>query len=234
VTGVTRARWGRTCIANAERCLNGLRVVHRNDQAAVRRWAAGSGQALLPMLELLENAQASIDELMNDAERAVVEELLLASACSIAGDKQRGKAGGPVQWHGSQGGFIQLAERKLRLTRPRLRRAGPAGQEVRVPAYDKLRGNARMGARVRDIVVKVDAYRARFRVGEALRAAVELPVKVGGAGVELAATGRDQPVAPMSASGVKSVAASGCCELPLRVEMRRPERLLRGGDNRAW
>lgn len=154
MTGVTRARWGRTCIANAERCLNGLRVVHRNDQAAVRRWAAGSGQALLPMLELLENAQASIDELMNDAARAVVEELLLASACSIAGDKQRGKAGGPVQWHGSQGGFIQLAERKLRLTRPRLRRAGPAGQEVRVPAYDKLRGNARMGARVRDIVVK--------------------------------------------------------------------------------
>jgi hypothetical protein len=54
-------------------------------------------------------------------------------------------------------------------------------------------------------------------VGEALRAAVELPVTVGGAGVELAATGRDQPVAPMSASGVKSVAASGCCEFPLRV-----------------
>jgi len=37
---------------------DGLRVVHRNDQAAVRRWAAGSGQALLPMLELLENATA--------------------------------------------------------------------------------------------------------------------------------------------------------------------------------
>ena len=133
---------------------DGLRVVHRNDQAAVRRWVQGSGQALLPMLELLENAQASIDELMNEAARAVVEELLLASASKIAGDKHRGKAGGPVQWHGSQDGFIQLAERKLRLTRPRLRSAGPAGKEVRVPAYDKLRGNARMGARVRDIVVK--------------------------------------------------------------------------------
>jgi len=109
---------------------DGLRVVHRNDQAAVRRWAQGSGQALLPMLELL------------------------ASASKIAGDKHRGKAGGPVQWHGSQNGFIQLAERKLRVSRPRLRRNGPAGKEVRVPAYDKLRGNARMGARVRDIVVK--------------------------------------------------------------------------------
>ena len=133
---------------------DGLRVVHRNDRSAVRRWAQGSGQALLPMLELLENAQASIDELMNEAARGVVEELLLASASRIAGDKRRGKAGGPVQWHGSQDGFIQMAERKLRITRPRLRTSGPQAKEVRVPAYDRMRGNARMGARVRDIVVK--------------------------------------------------------------------------------
>ena len=133
---------------------DGLRVVHRNDRSAVRRWAQGMGQALLPMLELLENAQASIDELMNEAARGVVEELLLASASRVAGDKRRGKAGGPVQWHGSQDGFIQMAERKLRITRPRLRTSGPQAKEVRVPAYDRMRGNARMGARVRDIVVK--------------------------------------------------------------------------------
>ena len=54
---------------------DGLRVVHRNDRSAVRRWGQGSGQALLPMLELLENAQASIDELMNEAARTVVEAL---------------------------------------------------------------------------------------------------------------------------------------------------------------
>lgn len=133
---------------------DGLRVVHRNDRSAVRRWAQGSGQALLPMLELLENAQASIDELMNEAARGVVEELLLASASKIAGAKHRGKAGGPVQWHGSQDGYIQMAERKLRITRPRLRTSGVEGQEVRLPAYERMRGNARMGQRVRDIVVK--------------------------------------------------------------------------------
>jgi transposase-like protein len=133
---------------------SGLRVVHRNDQAAIKRWAQGSGQALLPMLELLENAQASIDELMNEAARAVVEELLLASASKLAGEKRRGKADGPVLWHGSQRGKIQLAERQLSLTRPRLRTAGPASKEVGVPAYERLRGDARMGARVRDIVVK--------------------------------------------------------------------------------
>jgi putative transposase len=133
---------------------SGLRVVHRNDRAAVKRWAQGDGQALLPMLELLENAQASIDELMNEAARAVLEELLLASASRLAGHKHRGKAGGAVVWHGSQRGQVQMAERKLSVTRPRLRTAGPASKEVAVPAYERLRGDARMGARVRDIVVK--------------------------------------------------------------------------------
>lgn len=160
---------------------DGLRVVHRNDGSAVRRWAQGSGQALLPMLELLENAQASIDELMNEAARGVVEELLLASATKIAGDKRRGKAGGPVQWHGSQDGLIQLAERKLRLRRPRLRTSGPQAKEVRVPAYDKLRGSARMGARVRDIVVKGVSMRKYEAV---------LPAVAGTVGVSKSAVSR--------------------------------------------
>ena len=52
------------------RAKDGLRVVHRNDRAAVRHWAQGSGQALLPMLELLENAQASIDTPLTTMSRA--------------------------------------------------------------------------------------------------------------------------------------------------------------------
>ena len=43
-----------------------LKVVHRNDRAQIKRLLEGSGQALLPMLELLEGAQASLDELMHD------------------------------------------------------------------------------------------------------------------------------------------------------------------------
>ena len=41
-----------------------MKVVHRNDRAQIKGVLAGSGQALLPMLELLEGAKASIDELM--------------------------------------------------------------------------------------------------------------------------------------------------------------------------
>ena len=78
-----------------------LKIAHRNDRAAVRHWLAGNGQALLPMLELLDNAQASIDELMNEAARGLIEQLLMLSAQELAGAKLRGRAGGDVLWHGT-------------------------------------------------------------------------------------------------------------------------------------
>jgi putative transposase len=131
-----------------------LRVAHRNDRAAVTRWMAGQGPALLPMLELLENAQASVDELMNEAARAFIEQLLMMSAQEVAGAKRRGCADGQVLWHGSQRGQITLAERRLQVTKPRLRTKGAASKEVVVPAYERLSGDARMGERVRDILVK--------------------------------------------------------------------------------
>jgi len=130
-----------------------LKVARRDDRAAITSWLAGNGQALLPMLELLENAQASIAELMNDAARALIEQLLVLSAQEIAGAKLRGRADGDVLWHGSQRGQVTLAERKLQITRPRLR-SKAASKEVGVPAYERLSGDARMAARVRDILVK--------------------------------------------------------------------------------
>lgn len=128
-----------------------MKVVHRNDRAQIKRVLAGSGQALLPMLELLEGAQASIDELMHDAAVAVVEQLLLLSAQELAGAKQRGRDGGSVLWHGAQRGVVSLAERQLRVQRPRLR--DKSGQEVPVPAYERLREDSGIGKRVRDIMV---------------------------------------------------------------------------------
>ena len=54
-----------------------LKVVHRNDRAQIKRLLAGSGQTLLPMPELLEGAQASIDELMHGTAVALVEQMLV-------------------------------------------------------------------------------------------------------------------------------------------------------------
>ena len=128
-----------------------LKVVHHNDRAQIKRVLAGSGQALLPMLELLEGAQASIDELMHETAVALVEQLLVLSAQELAGAKQRGRDGGPVLWHGAQRGVVALAERQLRVQRPRLRDKN--GREVNVPAYERLRDDASVGARVRDILI---------------------------------------------------------------------------------
>ncbi len=128
-----------------------VKVVHRNDRSQIKRLLEGSGQALLPMLELLEGAQASIDELMHDAAVAVVEQLLVLSAQELAGAKRRGRDDGPVLWHGAQRGVVALAERQLQVQRPRLRHK--SGHEVPVPAYQRLRDDANMGTRVRDILV---------------------------------------------------------------------------------
>ncbi len=68
-----------------------LKVVHRNDRAQIKRVFADSGQALLPMLELLEGAKASIDELMHDSAVTLVEQLSMISAQELAGVKQRGR-----------------------------------------------------------------------------------------------------------------------------------------------
>lgn len=128
-----------------------LKVVHRNDRAQVKRVLADSGQALLPMLELIEGARASIEELMHEAAVGLVEQLLVLSAQDLAGAKQRGRNGGPVLWHGAQGGVIALAERQLRVQRPRLRDKN--GREVQVPAYERLRKHADCAARVSDILI---------------------------------------------------------------------------------
>jgi transposase-like protein len=156
-----------------------VKVVHRNDRAQIKRVLAGSGQALLPMLELLEGAKASIDELMHDSAVALVEQLLVLSAQDLAGAKRRGREGGAVLWHGAQRGVVSLAERQLHVQRPRLR--DKSGHEVHVPAYERLRDDAGMGKRVRDIMVAGVSTR---------RYAAVLPAAAGTVGVSKSAVSR--------------------------------------------
>lgn len=125
-------------------------VVAKHDRRALAACFANHGQALLPMLELIEDAKASIDELMADAARTFVEQLLVLSAAEVAGAKHPGKHAGAVRWHGTQPGRITLAERKLSLKRPRLR---SAQGEITIPAYQRLREQPRLGSRIRDILV---------------------------------------------------------------------------------
>jgi len=73
----------------------------------------------------------------------------------VADEKHPGMAAGAVRWHGRQKGVVNLAERKLRVDKPRLRRKGRGrGAEVEVPAYEAMQANFRLGERMLEILMR--------------------------------------------------------------------------------
>jgi transposase-like protein len=131
-------------------------VAERKDSQALTEFLASEGQLLLPMVQLIEDAELAVDEVIDMVGRATIEAVLQLSAEQVAGRKQRGKRGpnGKASWHGSQPGVVSLAERKLRVTKPRLREKGVGrGGEVEVPAYEAMRGSGRLGERMLEILL---------------------------------------------------------------------------------
>ena len=125
-----------------------------------------NGQALLPMMELIEQSRMAIDELIDVMGRASVEAILGLSARQVAGEPQQGKArAGEIGWHGTQPGRVNLKERKIRVQRPRLRKKGcGAGGEVPVPAYEAMRRDAATGERMLEILLSGVSTRRYQRV----------------------------------------------------------------------
>ena len=124
------------------------------------------GQALLPMLELIEQSRLAIDELIDVMGRASVEAVLELSAREVAGVPQQGKARqGEVMWHGRQAGRVCLKERQLRVSKPRLRKKGRGeNKEVSIPAYEAMRQNATTGQRMLEILLDGVSTRRYQRV----------------------------------------------------------------------
>jgi len=131
-----------------------LNIVAKQSEDRLRACFAENSQLLLPMLDLIQNTRTSIDELMYDAGRSLVEQLLVISATEVAGDKHPGRKGGEIRWHGSQRGQIVMDGRNLNIERPRQRRRG--GGEVPTPAYEQLNENPRLAERVHDIMVTLE------------------------------------------------------------------------------
>ena len=70
-----------------------------------------NGQALLPMLELIEQSHMAIDEMIDVMGRSSIEAVLRLSAVQVAGPPQQGKARQPdIVWHGTQPGRVCLKE----------------------------------------------------------------------------------------------------------------------------
>src|SRR5215213_3399238 len=127
------------------------------DSRDLARSLAKDGQFLLPMLDLLADAESAIDDLIDVLGRATIEAVLLMSAAQVAGPKQQGrKADRDIAYHGSQPGRVALRERQLRVEKPRLRRKGPQeGEpgEVEIPAYEALRKDSRLADRMLEILI---------------------------------------------------------------------------------
>jgi len=83
-----------------------------------------NGQGLLPMVDLIEQSRLAVDELIDVAGRATIEAVLQLSAEQIAGPQTPGQRRAGLLWHGRQSGRVCLKERKLGVSKPRLREKG--------------------------------------------------------------------------------------------------------------
>src|SRR4051794_535719 len=92
---------------------------------------------------MIQGASEVVTTVIHELGRQTLETILVLSAEQIAGAKTPGKASGDIRWHGSQSGQVHLADRKVQVKRPRLRHKTEG--EVKVPAYDALRDDGRVG-----------------------------------------------------------------------------------------
>jgi transposase-like protein len=124
-------------------------IISKKDSKELANFLAKEGQLLLPMLELIENAQSAIDDVIDVVGRSTIEAILLLSARQVAGNQHKGKALGGIRWHGSQQGLITMSDRKLQINKPRLRKKGTGENlEVEIPAYQALKSNSRLSERI--------------------------------------------------------------------------------------
>jgi len=107
--------------------------------ASIEQFAKSNGQLLLPLIELITQARIAVDEVISSVGRNTIETILRLSAEQVAGTRTPGKSSGDIRWHGSQNGRIALADRQLKVKRPRLRHKQEG--EVKVPAYEALQEN---------------------------------------------------------------------------------------------
>ncbi len=121
----------------------------RGAERAVAAFCRANGQVLLPLVELVEQARLAVDTVIEQLSQQTLETILHLSAQQLAGARTPGQASGEIRWHGRQAGRVSLQDRQVAVRKPRLRRKGKhQGGEVAVPAYEALRRNPVLGARM--------------------------------------------------------------------------------------
>jgi transposase-like protein len=108
----------------------------RESAAVIEQFCQSNGQILLPIVNLIESASQEVETVLHEIQVHSLEAILMLSAEQVAGKRTPGKASGDIRHYGSQLGRIKLADRKIKLKRPRLRHKTKG--EVKVPAYEAL------------------------------------------------------------------------------------------------
>ena len=132
------------------------RILAKTDSKAIASFLAKEHQLFLPMLDLIQSCRMAVDELIDVVGRAAIEAILLLSAESVVGEKQQGKANqGAYHWFGCQAGKVVLSDRKLRVSKPRIRQKGKGrGGEVPIPVYQSLQQGGSLGAHIYDLLLR--------------------------------------------------------------------------------
>lgn len=111
----------------------------KESAAVIEQFCRANGQILLPIVDMIQSASQVVDTVIHEIGVKTLEIILVLSAEEVAGPRTPGKASGEIRHHGSQMGRVQLADRKVRVQRPRLRHKTEG--EVKIPAYEALRKN---------------------------------------------------------------------------------------------
>jgi len=126
----------------------------RESTTVIEQFCQANGQILLPIVHLIQSASQVVETVIHEIGHQTLEVILKLSAEQVAGPRTPGKATGEIRHHGSQPGQVLLADRKVRVKRPRLRHKTEG--EVKIPAYEALRqdrglGQHRLGALLRGV-----------------------------------------------------------------------------------
>jgi len=115
-------------------------ISSKKDSRKIAAFLAENSQAVLPMVDLIEQSKMAIDELIETIGRATIEAVLQVSAANIAGERHQGvRSDSSILWHGRQRGVVTLENRKMRIERPRLReKESGKSKEIAIPAYEAM------------------------------------------------------------------------------------------------
>ena len=124
------------------------------DKAGLRELLAKDGRDyLLPLVNVFALAGGALDQIIDVIGRAAIGAVLDISAANVAGEKQPGKErkGAGAAYHGRQRGRVYLADRAVRVEKPRLR--SPGEGELAIPAYEALRRPSGLGERMLELLL---------------------------------------------------------------------------------